>query len=110
MKKELILTLDFNNRMDKATVTITEPKTHKSTCKNIDVGSKEIGDSIMDGWVSGWIDIQDEKRRAIAEKRRKRQEDSETKKDKSHNTLVEICRKAKEEGLSYAKYVQKYGV
>lgn len=32
------------------------------------------------------------------------------KSEERHKALLDICRKADAEGLSYAKYVQKYGV
>lgn len=61
------------------------------------------------GGISGWKQVQEEKRKAIAEKKRKREE-SKAKEESKHDKFLEICRKADAEGLSYAKYVLKYGL
>lgn len=109
MKKELKVTIEFNNPMTEASVAVYECRTQRSTYHTVKVDSDEFGRILMDGWISGWKQVQEEKRKAIAEKKRKREE-SKAKEESKHDKFLEICRKADAEGLSYAKYVLKYGL
>lgn len=111
MKKELSVEIEFDNRMQTAKVVIYEQKTQKSSCHHkVEIGSEAFGGLLMDNWISEWVKIQEEKRAAIAEKKSNRAKTRDGRVKSKHDSLVEICRKANAEGLSYAKYVQKYGV
>lgn len=109
MKKELKVTIEFNNSMTEASVSVYECRTRKSTYHTVKIDSDAFGRILMDSWISDWKQVQEEKRKAIAEKKRKKEE-SKTKEESKHDKFLDICRKADAEGLSYAKYVQKYGV